>query len=217
MIKLPLSLLFCLLWTLALAGCGLARVDEELLPGCQHVAPIAPVLVEVYEQGISSPTRSTVPVANLNAHGNGYATKDVLVTALRKHAAEIGAELIVIGVVEVANGPLIVSYGNGVAVADTVKLPNLKATAYRWAPARLGFRWNASMVIADIVPGTPAASSGLKIGDRLLAVNSWRVTGDYMAMVRAISSLQPGQAVTVEYARPDNAVRTITMIAAENR
>ncbi|MFD2111261.1 RIP metalloprotease RseP [Thiorhodococcus fuscus] len=71
---------------------------------------------------------------------------------------------------------------------------------------RLGFtpqRPELPPVIGELVPGEPADVAGLRLGDRVLAVNGERVTS-WRALVEAVRG-HPNQTLTLDVERPDGA------------
>src|SRR5512143_1356654 len=75
-------------------------------------------------------------------------------------------------------------------------------TAVRWTPeVELGFKNSSSLVITDVVKGSPAETAGLLRGDRVLAINGNPVE-DGPSLYREYRPHKPGDRVQVTVARP---------------
>jgi len=66
-------------------------------------------------------------------------------------------------------------------------------------------------VVTDVRPGSAAANAGVRIGDRVLAVNGVRITGDQLAQFKAMAKAKPGDRTKVELVGPDNQTRTLDL------
>lgn len=74
-------------------------------------------------------------------------------------------------------------------------------------PGFLGVRLTDSTraaVIAEVLPGTPAATAGLAPGDRITRVGSHRI-GSRQQLARRISARSPGSQVNLRWTSPDGA------------
>jgi hypothetical protein len=152
----------------------------------------------VFEVG-TSPGRPGIPIYRMGAHGNGYANRGYLSKRLAEKGQELGADFVMLEQQQVNAGPVVTSFGNGMAISDQVHTLSLYGTAYVWSPVKLGVRWGGpNFEIADIEPTGPGAAAGLKIGDRLLAVNDIRVMADPYAVSRITSKAKPGDVVKLE-------------------
>jgi S1-C subfamily serine protease len=110
------------------------------------------------------------------------------------------------------------------AVADEATLRIRRAKAFRELVARLGPPTDApgltsgnrlgvtvdpGVVVAEVLPGTPAAAAGLAPGDLVLAVDDQPVlSGD--ELLEAVLNLPPGAAVILRFGR-GAAVREATV------
>lgn len=62
-------------------------------------------------------------------------------------------------------------------------------------------------IVVAVVEGSPAATAGLQAGDMIVSVNDTAL-GAENGLATVIASLQPGDTVTLEIARPDTATAT---------
>jgi PDZ domain-containing protein len=69
------------------------------------------------------------------------------------------------------------------------------------------------VVVVDILPGSPAASAGLRVGDRIGAVNG-RPVSTYLDLARRMAVFAPGTAVRLSVRR-GNRVRDVTVTLGE--
>ena len=208
------ALLFCI--GAGIFGCAASRVVTEDLPvTVQRGAPSA-VLVPVFENGYTKPTRAVIPFAQMGAHGNGYATRDSLKRDLSLKAAKLGADCVWVSNSEVKNAGTVTSYGNGFAMSEPVQCLSMYGQACVWSPVRVGLAIDKDNKVTDVIPGGAADRAGLKINDRILAMNKNRLTGDPLAMSRALAVVVPGQEVDTEIVGPDNVTRHISIKCERN-
>ena len=156
-----------------------------------------PEEIEIYQRG-TQPDKACIVFAQIGAHGNGYATIDTLENAIKREAAKIGAELVILTEYEVTKDETIGSYGGGMFMADQIQRPHLYGVAAVYSRARLGVVFGDNMTIKYVYANSPADKAGLKEGMQILSVNGVYVQ-DKTVVDREVSLKQPGDAVTIEY------------------
>lgn len=196
-------------------GCNAVRVDVQRNPTAPPTAAHMRA-VEVFEQG-AVPSRSVLPIATLTAIGRsqpiGYAS---LKAALQSEAQTQGADAIAIVQSGTATGPTVHSFSGGIGISETLRYPTMSAVAYIWAPARVAFMVDDQNRVIDVPPG-PAMEAGVRIGDRVLAINGARITNNRSAFWEAVSKLRPGDTVQIELVDSQNQTRTVSCTATDNR
>ena len=192
-------------------GCSMARGVNELLPGAQFSKPVAsnPSQVRVFKNG-AMPKSPCIMVANIAAHGNGYATMETLEQTLLEEAATLRADTVIVLKHEITKDETVGAYGGGIMMADSIQRPHLYGVACRTAKVGLGININRTKdsdqfgVVLYVPANSPAARIGMTEGDKLLAVNGITIFEDELVIEREISSKQPGERATVEFLTKNN-------------
>lgn len=193
-------------------GCAMSNVVVERTPLEMESGESRSDPVPIFEEGGTMSRRAIVPFASMGAHGNGYATKSTLKVDLARKAAQLGADCVLITQAQLNNAGAVTSYGGGIAISTPVQTMSLFGVAGMYAPVRLGTYWDKDYKILDVTPGSSAARAGIHIGDRILAIDGMRVTGDPYASWKAILKARPGQTGIVEVVGPDNTQRKCSIV-----
>lgn len=163
------------------------------------------------------PPWSIVPFATIAGSGNGFSSFEDVKRDMARKAGKLGADCIWVMGANTATGPTVTSYGSGVAISSQVTFPTMSCWACMYAPVKLGAMYDpTNYEVLDVTPGSAAARAGIRIGDRLLAINDVRLTGDLLASYRAISKAVPGEQATLELVDPNRNTRTVSLIWDEN-
>lgn len=198
-------------------GCADSVTRVEMLDIGVAGGPPGRELVPVYEAGTSRPPRAVLPFAKITVSGNAHCDREYLHNVVSRRARDLGADVVLVNPPQVAYaGTVTTAVSAYSAVSQPVYGVGTVAFACVWAPARIGVQWDEQYKVLDVTPRSPAARAGVRIGDRLLAINGERVTGDQFAAYRAVAKLKPGDAVPVEFVGPDNQTRTLLITAEPN-
>ncbi len=96
---------------------------------------------------------------------------------------------------------------------EKVEGPLPDATPPAWLRSATGLRladsrkWGKALVV-DILPGSPAASAQISVGDRVLAVGGKGVEDSWQAL-GALRAAAPGSEIEVQVSGPDGVTRTV--------
>ncbi len=183
-----------------LTGCATATGRHEILPSAQYVSKTsAPTsIVKIYHQG-ERPQRPVIRIASVAAHGNAYATIEILEETLRKEAAKVGADCVIVIGREITKDETVATYGGGIMLADSIKRPHMYGIACRYAKIQLGINFNEEGVIEYVKPNSLAQKIGLKEGMKFLAINGKFLRGDNYLLERELLSKEPGEKIIIEY------------------
>lgn len=199
-----------------LQGCATVNVKVERLP--IEIGDLQPKQGEipVYEWGVTMPERAGIPIAMIGAIGNEYADADFIKSRIARRAAKLGADYVVVSNRGTREGVTYGTYGGGAFFSGRSTLPTMHAQAVVFAPVRCGFFVDEENRVIDVSPSSPANRAGMRIGDRVLAINGDRITNEQFGMYRTLASASPGDRLTVELVNDANQQRTITIITAPN-
>ena len=191
---------------LLLSGCGFARGKHELFETANLIPPVKvnnPQEVKIYRDG-AFPEKGCFKVAMLSAHGNGYADRTNLETALQEEAVETGSESIIIVGTQVNNGMTVGTYGGGIAMGNTIQLPSMYGVGCRMPPVTTGAHLGGKdkdFAVTYVVKGSPAEKAGVLEGDKWLTINGRLLSSDPFVFEKEINSKRPGSQVTIEFLR----------------
>ncbi|WP_392343209.1 PDZ domain-containing protein [Pseudoalteromonas prydzensis] len=182
-----------------MTGCGMARGVHEVnsLANAVPKANKLAVEIEVFTQD-NPPLKPVLFIANVAAHGNGYADKNVLIDTLKEEASKVGAEFVFITNQEISNDEVIGSYGNGVMISNQIKRPHLYGLAGVYSKVRLGANIANDGVIKYVSAESPADNVGLKEGMKVLSING-KYFNNTSLLQREVSNKSPGDVVIIEY------------------
>lgn len=195
----------------------MARAVHEDLPPAALVTDSVNVTgqVDIYRNG-DLPKRPIIRIAQVGAHGNGYATEETLEQALVKEALKVNADCIILTNREVSKDETIGSYGGGIFMANSIQRPHLYGIACKYAKVSLGINANKDGLITYVTAGSAAAKAGIVEGDKLLAVNGVPISSSPFVIEREISVKKPGDVVKVEFLNKngDKESRSVTLGAS---
>lgn len=192
-------LLFLLISISTISGCILAVGNHSYLPTVSkvHKAYRQANDIEIYKQG-SLPSKGVVYIANVAAHGNGYATIDTLENTIKEEAAKVGAELVVLTKYQVSKDETVGSYSGGMFMSNQIQRPHLYGLAGVYSKVTLGIVVEGNGNIKYVASGSPAEKAGLKEGMQVLSIN-----GVYFQNIeilqQEVSIKNPGDVITIEY------------------
>jgi len=193
---------FCLI--VFITGCGMARGVHELKSQAKSAPRTnkSPMEIEVYTQD-NPPPKPVIYIANVAAHGNGYADNNVLLTTLKEETSKVGAELVFITNKEISKDEIIGSYGGGIMMSNQIKRPHLYGVAGIYSKVRIGITAGNDGIIKYINADSPADKVGLKEGMRLLSING-KYFNNANLFQKEVSNKSPGDVVIIEYLDRDN-------------
>jgi len=190
---------------------GCTNLDVKRLPIDVAVGEPKREPVPIYDD-LNKPPRAIIPFATMRLSGaNDYYSHGNLGRILAKEAASLGADCIWIGGEHATDIGSATSYSGGLAVSSRTVVNTVSATAAVYSPVSFGVNMDEKNVVTDVRPGSAAANAGVRIGDRVLAVNGVRITGDQLAQFKAMAKAKPGDRTKVELVGPDNQTRTLDL------
>ncbi|WKD22245.1 PDZ domain-containing protein [Pseudoalteromonas sp. KG3] len=161
-----------------------------------------PMEIEVYTQD-NPPPKPVIYIANVAAHGNGYADNNVLLTTLKEETAKVGAELVFITNKEISRDEIVGTYGGGFMMSNQIKRPHLYGVAGVYSKVRIGITAGDDGIIKYIDAESPADKAGLREGMRLLSING-KYFNSTNLFQKEVSNKLPGDVVVIEYLDHDN-------------
>jgi hypothetical protein len=203
-----------------MSGCSVAVGGHMLLPPAQYLNA-APK--EVSEVGVYSPhtrpTQACLRLAQVEAHGNGYATYETLQETLVVEAAEIGADYLLVDALQVTADETVGTYAAGVMISSQIHRPHLSGTACRSPKVTIGLHFKDQLqgwLIRYVMPQSPADEAGFKEGETLLTVNGVFVPDNPYLFDREVAEAKPGDQMTFEVLdkKGDKIVRNVRLRAA---
>ena len=199
-----------------LSGCGMANAVSEPLPFASKVnrAARTPDNIEIYKQD-NIPQKGYIPIANIGVHGNGYANMKTLENAMKKEAAEIGAELVILTEYQISKDETIGSYGNGLYMSEQIQRPHLYGVGAVYSKVMLGIVTESNGNIKYIIADSPAEKAGLEEGMQILAINGLFFQNNSI-MQQEVSIKNPGDTITIEYLDKSQEKQKITITLEAN-
>ncbi|NIB41783.1 hypothetical protein HBA55_19410 [Pseudomaricurvus alkylphenolicus] len=197
--------IFAVFSAMLLGGCAAATGVSKTVPESAHLvgsADLTAEQIQVFHQS-SPPNKPYIPVANVAAHGNGYATEEVLVGTLKKEAAKVGAELVILTGSEITKDETVGSYGGGMYVASQIRRPHLYGVAAVYSKVSIGLRTENTGKIRYVASGSAAEKAGLKEGMTIVAINGIFYRGS-VVMGTEVSMKDPGETVEIEVLTHEN-------------
>lgn len=90
-----------------------------------------------------------------------------------------------------------------------------KIKAKGWVGIEIDYQEDRSLKVTRVIPSSPAAASGLEVGDRIIAFNGIAyATADRDAMKKAYSAKKPGNTITYTVRRGERMLE-IEIVLAE--
>ncbi len=209
-------LIFLLSISYIVSGCGMAYTVSEPLPLANKVnrANKTANEIEIYKQG-TVPEKAVIYIANIGTHGNGYANTDTLENAMKKEAAKIGAELVILTQYQVSKDENVGSYSGGMFMSQQIQRPHLYGIAAVYSKVRLGAIIEDSGNIKYVTADSPADKAGLKEGMQMLSINGVYYRGHAIWQQEA-GIKNPGDVITVEYLDKSKEKRKVTITLESN-
>jgi len=198
------------------SGCGMANAVSEPLPLANKVNRANKLAneIEIFKQG-TVPEKGVIYIANIGAHGNGYANIDTLENAMKKEAAKIGAELVILTEYQVSKDETVGSYGGGMLMSQQIQRPHLYGVAAVYSKVRFGAVIEDSGNIKYVNADSPADKAGLKEGMQMLSINGVYYRG-YTIWQQEAGIKNPGDVITVEYLDKSKEKRKVTITLESN-
>ena len=158
--------------------------------------------IEVFTKD-TPPNKPIVVIANVAAHGNGYATNETLKETIKKETAKIGGELVILTERNISKDETIGSYGSGLYMANQIQRPHLYGVAAVYSKVKLGTVVENDGTIRYVSSDSSADRAGLKEGIKILSING-RFYNNSLVMQTEVSVKKPGDIVTIEYMDNEN-------------
>lgn len=182
-------------------------------------------LPRLYREG-ERPRVDMVPIAQVKASGNAYATRGDLEARLLAEGTAAGADYVVVTQEEVIEDRFVVQGRSGLIGAaltaakgtggiNVVARPVLHGVACRRATATLGAVLAPDGQVQYVRSDSPAEKAGLEEGMRLLAVNENFVQADEFVLAREISCRKPGESVQLDVATINSGKVRIAVVLGE--
>lgn len=183
---------------LTFSGCGTAVGVHEKLPPASYAADsIRRGPIEVLRAG-ETPSRPIIRIANVAAHGNGYADQNLLEETLVKEAEKLNADCLFILGKEVTKDETVGSYSGGIFLASQIQRPHLYGVACKYSKVRVGIRWDKDGYIDYVFQNSAAERIGITEGQKILAVNGQPFTPGSYLLEKEVSTKAPGDKVQIE-------------------
>lgn len=182
-----------------LGGCAAAFGVHEKLPPASYISLSEPKtgVLEVIRTG-ETPSRPIIRIANVAAHGNGFADQATLEKTLIQEAEKLNADCLIVLGKEVTKDETVGSYGGGVFTSNQIQRPHLYGVACKYSKVRLGIKWDKNGVIDYVFSGSVAERAGITEGQKLLAINGQPfIYGSYV-VEKEIGVRKPGDKVLIE-------------------
>ena len=195
-----------LLSFIVVSACGFARGQHQLLTTADLIQ--AKTLrnasdVQVFH-GEARPKYGCVKTATVVANGNGYATQDDLVDALKKETVRVGADVVIVtssGYTSMKVG----TYGGGIALSQQIEYPYLNCvaciTGSIWHGVRLAADKIPQWVVRYVFEGSPAHKAGVREGDEIVTVNGIFLGDDPTAWDRHVNAQSAQTSVSLQFVR----------------
>ncbi|MBH0031089.1 PDZ domain-containing protein [Pseudoalteromonas sp. SWYJZ98] len=189
---------------LLLNACGMAKGVHELRPLASNVerVNVTPNEIEVYTLD-NLPSRPIIELANIAAHGNGYANNEVLINTLKEEASKAGAEIVLITNKEISKDEILGTYGNGVMLTNQIQRPHLYGIAAIYSKVRFGIIADNNGLIKYVTSNSAADEAGLKEGMKLLTING-RYFNNTSIFQQEIATKKPNDIIEIEYIDNNN-------------
>lgn len=197
--------------SLSMGGCAMATGAKEMHPSARYADLRRKTATEIMVYNANSgDIPPSIRVANLGAHGNGYANDQVLIQKLKEEAAAIGADMVVVYHKEITKDETIGTYGGGMFIADQIQRPHMYGVAYVYAKSTIGIRFDNNRKILYVVSGSGADKVGIKEGMTLLAVNG-EFVNDISVFEKNVFSKNPGENISLEILNLDGIKEIFTV------
>lgn len=160
---------------------------------------------------------AAVPIATVVVWCSDQIRLDSLVSHAAKDAAKLRADFILVGdQASFRTGTAVHSVGYGSAFAHATYGTSVNATAYRVAPAKMGFGTDTSGMI-NAISNKSLLAAGLLEGDTLVSINGVPASLDVRSRHYPMAlALEPGDDIAIVWIRPGTGRMTGTGQALEN-
>lgn len=175
------------------AGCGAAFGSHKMMDTADLVSPLkmkSVTEVQVFH-GEALPKMSCVATASLEVRGNGLATEDDLIEALRLEAFRVRANTLIVDSKIETTSMMVSTYGGGIGLSSNVTYPHMRGVACRTGSIWHGVRFTmhaARWVVRYVYDGSPGHKAGIKEGDEVVTVSGVFLGDDPSAWGRYVSA-----------------------------
>ncbi len=197
--------------------CGCALTSTSYTP--QLVLELSPKETNSVQFFTTCPTVPSLKLGVVTVNGNGYANSDDLIKAAKKKAAKLGGDFILTENAGVDKSTVYIpgsssynasaswgssagnynatGYSTGPSII-AVNRPWACFSVWAYAPSQLGIKYEG-MTISGFALDSPAESSGLKTGDKMIGIDGYDVQDQ--KLVLHLMRVKPGVSVTVSIRR----------------
>jgi len=182
----------------SLYGCATATAGHDMLPPSRYATVTSGSSnIEIYRDG-ERPNRPTYRIANIGAHGNGYANTKSLENAMLKEARKVNADCVVVVGANTTKDETIGSYSGGIYMADQIQRPHLYGIALKYSKVQLGINADKEGTVSYVTADSSAEKAGIQEGMKILAINGTAYGSDAYTIEKEVSVKNPGDKVTIE-------------------
>ena len=183
--------------SIALTGCAMAWPANKPTPLWEgQIGAAGCAEPKLLRQGETPP--ASYMLANLGAHGNGYATMPTLEGTLLKEGQKFCADYVLVVNDEVTKDETIGSYSGGLMMASQIQRPHLYGVALRKVKGTLGLHMeNDYTTVKYVTKGGPADQAGIREGMKIVAVNG-QFNANPFVISREANMREPGSVVDIE-------------------
>jgi hypothetical protein len=200
---------------LALPACTVLRCDVAAMPVDVVKSPTPLERVAVFDKTTGPSPVPGIPIAQIRLVGMDGMDAWAVRNYLSREGAKLGAEFVSVVDSKTEVGGYFTQYAPGFGYTSPTGYEVVTAVACAPAPAYLGLLVDrGTLLVSDVTPGSPVATAGLHINDRVLAIGGVRLGGDVMKYFQQLAKVRQDVPVEFEIADGVGTQRTLTVVPA---